>query len=165
MPVQAPGRTLVPVVVETDAGIAGVGEAGLQRRWRAIAGAIEHLEPWLIGEDPMRIEYLWQRISRGGFYPHDRVIGSALSAIDIALWDIKGQALGAPVYELLGGRCRDFVEAFTQPGYFAGSAVAPPPGDLLNAALTAPPAPLAETPPRRSAWRGVVSSTAIATSD
>lgn len=119
IPVQAPGRTLVPVLVETDEGITGVGEAGLQRRWRAIAGAVEHLREWLIGEDPMRIEYLWQKMYRGGFYPGDRLIGSAISGIDIALWDIKGQKLGVPVYELLGGRCRDHVECFFQPDYFS----------------------------------------------
>jgi len=116
-PLQAPGRTLVPLLVHTDDGIIGVGEAGLQRRWKAVVGAVEHLKRWLIGEDPMRIEHLWQRMFRGGFYPADRLIGSALSAIDIALWDIKGQALGVPVYELLGGRCRDRVECFFQPGY------------------------------------------------
>jgi len=116
-PVQAPGRTLVPVLVHTDAGLTGVGEAGLQRRWKAVEGAVLHLKRWLVGEDPMRIEHLWQRMARGGFYPADRLIGSALSAIDIALWDIKGQSLGAPVYELLGGRCRDRVACFFQPGY------------------------------------------------
>ena len=116
-PIQAPGRTLVIVLVETDSGLTGVGEAGLQRRWKGIMGVVEHLKKWLIGEDPARIEHLWQRMARGGFYPADRLIGSALSAIDIALWDIKGQALGVPVYELLGGRCRDRVECFFQPGY------------------------------------------------
>ncbi len=116
-PVQAPGRTLVVVLVQTDEGLVGVGEAGLQRRWKAIQGAVDHLKQWLVGQDPMRIEYLWQRMFRGGFYPADRLIGSALSAIDIALWDIKGQALGVPVFELLGGRCRDRVECFFQPGY------------------------------------------------
>jgi galactonate dehydratase len=117
IPVQAPGRTLVTVLVETDAGLTGVGEAGLQRRPRAIVGAIEHLRRWLVGEDPMRIEHLWQRMARGGFYPADRLIGSAIAGIDIALWDIKGQALGVPVYELLGGRCRDYVECFLSPSY------------------------------------------------
>lgn len=131
LPVQAPGRTLVPVVVETEADITGVGEAGLQRRWQAISGAIEHLKPWLIGQDARRIEYLWQRMFRGGFYPADRLIGSALSAIDIALWDIKGQALGVPVYELLGGRCRDHVEVFTTPHY--GRESEADAGDLLKA--------------------------------
>lgn len=112
IPVQAPGRTLVIVLVDTDEGLTGVGEAGLQRRPLAIAGAVAHLRRWLIGEDPMRIEHLWQRMFRGGFYPGDRLIGSAMAGIDIALWDIKGQALGVPVYELLGGRCRDYVECF-----------------------------------------------------
>ncbi len=116
-PIQAPGRTLVVVLVETDEGLTGVGEAGLQRRWKAIEGVVEHFKRWLIGEDPMRIEWIWQRMFRGGFYPADRLIGSALSGVDIALWDIKGQALGVPVYELLGGRCRDDVECFFQPGY------------------------------------------------
>lgn len=115
--VQAPGRTLVITLVETDEGITGVGEAGLQRRPRAIAGAVEHLRQWLIGEDPMRIEHLWQRMFRGGFYPGDRLIGSVIAGIDIALWDIKGQALGVPIYELLGGRCRDYVQCFLTPDY------------------------------------------------
>jgi len=116
-PIQAPGRTLVVVLVQTDDGLVGVGEAGLQRRWRGIQGVAEHLKQWLIGQDPMRIEQLWQRMWRGGFYPADRLVGSVVSGIDIALWDIKGQVLGVPIYELLGGRCRDYVECFFQPGY------------------------------------------------
>ncbi|MDI6694504.1 MAG: mandelate racemase/muconate lactonizing enzyme family protein [Anaerolineales bacterium] len=112
IPVQSPGRTFVIILVSTDDGLIGVGEAGLQRRPRALKGAVEHLRRWLVGEDPMRIEYLWQRMYRGGFYPADRLIGSAAAAIDIALWDILGQALGAPIYQLLGGRCRDSVQCF-----------------------------------------------------
>ncbi|HWB55248.1 MAG TPA: mandelate racemase/muconate lactonizing enzyme family protein [Tepidisphaeraceae bacterium] len=117
VPVQAPGRTLVPILVRTDQGITGLGEAGLQRRWHAIDGAIQHIKRWLIGEDPCRIEHIWQRMYRGGFYPGDRLIGSVIAGIDIALWDIKGQALGVPVFELLGGRCRDWVQCFTSPTY------------------------------------------------
>jgi len=132
--VQAPGRTLVIVLVETDEGITGVGEAGLQRRPLAIAGAVQHLRRWLIGEDPMRIEHLWQRMFRGGFYPGDRLIGSAIAGIDIALWDIKGQALGVPVYELLGGRCRDYVQCFLHPGYLGSSAPSAT-DDLLHRAV------------------------------
>lgn len=132
IPVQAPGRTLVPILVSTDAGLIGVGEAGLQRRWGAIAGAIEHLRQWLIGEDPMRIEHLWQRMFRGGFYPGDRLIGSVIAGIDIALWDIKGQALGVPIYELLGGRCRDYVQCFLGPSYVPAMPLQPDP-DAANA--------------------------------
>jgi L-alanine-DL-glutamate epimerase-like enolase superfamily enzyme len=133
IPVQAPGRTLVPVLVHTDKGIVGVGEAGLQRRWSAIVGAVHHMKQWLVGQDPLRIEYLWQRMFRGGFYPADRLIGSAVAGIDIALWDIKGQALGVPVYELLGGRCRDYLECFTKPDYLVHKLSADA-GDLLKAA-------------------------------
>ncbi|MBN1553754.1 MAG: mandelate racemase/muconate lactonizing enzyme family protein [Phycisphaerae bacterium] len=140
IPVQAPGRTLVPVLVHTDEGIVGVGEAGLQRRWEAILGAIEHMKQWLIGLDPMRIEYLWQRMFRGGFYPADRLIGSAIAGIDIALWDIKAQALNVPVYELLGGRCRDYLECFTQPNYLASDYAADA-GDLLKATDKDDPSP------------------------
>ena len=120
VPVQAPGRTFVIILVITDEGLIGVGEAGLQRRWRAIEGAVQHLRRWLIGEEAACIEHLWQRMFRGGFYPADRVIGSAISGIDIALWDIKGQALGVPIYQLLGGRCRDYVEIFSGAGSQVG---------------------------------------------
>jgi len=112
IPLQMPGRTLVMVVVDTDKGISGVGEAGLQRRPMAIAGAIESLKRVLIGRDASRIEHLWQTVFRGGFYPADRIIGSTLAAIDIALWDIKGKLLDVPVYELLGGRTRDRIECY-----------------------------------------------------
>lgn len=117
IPVQAPGRTLVIILVSTDAGLVGVGEAGLQRRPHAIAGVVGHLKRWMIGEDPLRIEHLWQRMYRGGFYPADRLVGSAAAGIDIALWDILGQALNAPIYQLLGGRCRDFVQCFLNTTY------------------------------------------------
>lgn len=135
IPVQAPGRTLVPILVETDEGITGIGEAGLQRRWHGIAGVVQHLRQWLIGEDPMRIEHLWQRMFRGGFYPGDRLVGSAIAGIDIALWDIMGQALGVPVYQLLGGRCRDYVECFLSASYLPSQA-AKPVHDVLAAIET-----------------------------
>ena len=63
----------------------------------------------LIGQDPFRTEHLWQLMFRGGFFPAGRVGCAALSAIDIALWDIKAKALGVPLYQLLGGRVRDRV--------------------------------------------------------
>ena len=117
IPVQSPARTLVMILVTTDTGLVGVGEAGLQRRPQALAGAVHHLRRWLIGEDPARIEHLWQRMYRGGFYPADRLIGSVVAGIDIALWDLLGQALGVPVYQLLGGRCRDYVQCFLNTTY------------------------------------------------
>src|SRR2546430_11066980 len=119
VPVQAPGRTLVPILVHTDEGITGLGEAGLQRRWHAIEGAVEHLKKWLIGQDPTRIEYLWQRMFRGGFYPGDRLIGSTIPAITIAPSGIKGQTLCVPVYEPLRALCRAHVQCFLPPTYRA----------------------------------------------
>ena len=100
------------VVVDTDEGIYGVGESGLSGRELAVIGAVEHLKPMLIGQDPSRIEHLWQLLFRGGFFPANRVIGSAISAIDIALWDIQGKALGVPIYKLLGGLVRDRVVCY-----------------------------------------------------
>ena len=75
-------------------------------------GGISHFRDTLVGQDPFRIEHLWQVMFRGGFFPAQRVLSSAMSAIDIALWDIKGKALGVPVYELLGGRVRDRVVCY-----------------------------------------------------
>ena len=102
-------RTFCFVVVETDEGISGLGEAGISGRELAVQGAIEHFKPLLIGEDPFRTEHIWQVLFRGGFFPAQRILTAAIAAIDIALWDIKGKALGVPVYELLGGRVRDRV--------------------------------------------------------
>jgi L-alanine-DL-glutamate epimerase-like enolase superfamily enzyme len=111
-PVWGGGRNFLFVVVDTDEGIYGVGEAGLTGRELAVIGAIEHFKPLLIGENPFRTEYIWQKLFRGGFFPAQRIITSAIAAIDIALWDIKGKALGVPVYELLGGRARDKVVCY-----------------------------------------------------
>lgn len=105
-------RNFMFIVVDTDEGIYGVGESGIGRREWAIQGAIEHFKPLLIGQDPFRSEHIWQMLFRGGFFPAQRILTSAISAIDIALWDIKGKALGVPVYELLGGRVRDKVVCY-----------------------------------------------------
>ena len=111
-PVWGGGRNFLFVVVDTDEGLYGVGESGLTGRELAVMGAIEHFKPLLVGQDPTRIEHLWQVLSRGGFFPHGRILGSAIAAIDIALWDIRGKALGVPLYDLLGGRVRDKVVCY-----------------------------------------------------
>jgi galactonate dehydratase len=111
-PVWGGHRNYLFVVVDTDEGIYGVGEAGITGRELSVMGAIEHLKPLLVGQDPSRIEHLWQMMARGGFFPAQRVIMSAISAIDIALWDIRGKALNVPVYDLLGGRVRDKVVCY-----------------------------------------------------
>lgn len=111
-PVWAGHRNFLFVIVDTDEGIYGVGEAGITSRELAVMGAIEQMKELLIGEDPMRTEHIWQWLWRGAFFPAQRILGSAIAAIDIALWDIKGKALGVPIYELLGGRVRDKVVCY-----------------------------------------------------
>ena len=104
------------VKVETDAGIFGVGEGGLRRRSLALAEVVRSFEPFLIGANPFQIEHLWQVMFRGGFFPGGVVQSAAVSAVDIALWDIKGKALNVPIYELLGGRTRDKVVCYPHNG-------------------------------------------------
>ena len=111
-PVWNGARHFFFVVVDTDEGISGVGEGGITGRELAMAGAVEHLKQQLVGQDPQRISFLWQLMSRGGFFPAQGVVSAALSAIDIALWDIKGKALGVPVYQLLGGLARERVVCY-----------------------------------------------------
>ena len=104
------------VKVETDEGVYGLGEAVLKRRGYAIAEVVKGFEPDVIGQDPSRIEHLWQVMFRGGFFPGGVIQSSAVSAVDIALWDIKGKTLGVPVYELLGGLTRDKVVCYPHIG-------------------------------------------------
>ncbi len=108
-PVWSGTRNFLFVVVDTDEGLSGVGEAGLTGRELAVIGALEHFKPLLIGQNPLQTEHIWQLLFRGGFFPAERILSAAISAIDIALWDIKGKALGVPVYDLLGGKVRDRV--------------------------------------------------------
>ncbi len=105
-------RNCLFVTVDTDEGISGVGEAGITWREHAVIGAIEHMRPLLLDMDPFRTEYIWQLLFRSGFFPAQRIQTAAISAIDIALWDIKGKALNVPVYELLGGLARDRVVCY-----------------------------------------------------
>ena len=107
------GWTYFIVKVETDEGIYGLGEIGATEWGSAIEKAIEHLSEIVVGQDPFSTERLWQHMFRGGFWPADTVYSCAISAIDIALWDIKGKALGVPVYKLLGGPVRDRVVCYT----------------------------------------------------
>ncbi len=111
-PVWGGFRNFLFVVVDTDQGCHGVGEAGITGRELAVIGALEHFKPLLIGENPFRIEHIWQKLFRGGFFPAQRILTAAISAIDIALWDIKGKALGVPIFELLGGLARDKVVCY-----------------------------------------------------
>ena len=105
-------RNQLIVKVETDEGVFGWGESGLSGREKAVAGAIEHYREFLIGRDPFRIGALWQEMYRSQYFEGGRVLTAAISAIDIALHDIKGKALGVPVYQLLGGKQREVIPTF-----------------------------------------------------
>jgi galactonate dehydratase len=100
------------VKVETDEGIHGIGESGLVYSQEAVEAAIRHLQFLLVGQDPFRTEFLWQQMHRRDFFPSKNIFCSAMSAIDIALWDIKGKALNQPVYNLIGGLTRDKVACY-----------------------------------------------------
>jgi galactonate dehydratase len=102
--------------VHTDAGIVGLGEPILEGRALTCAEAVKEIEPYLIGKDPRQVVHHWQAIYRHAFYRGGPILTSALSGIDQALWDIKGKALGVPVYELLGGPTRKRVRVYAHAG-------------------------------------------------
>ena len=99
----------------TDAGIVGLGEGTVEGRISTVMAAIKELEPYLVGKDPRQVAHHWQAIYRGEFYRGGIVLTAALGAVDIAMWDIKGKALGVPVYELLGGPTRDGIHIYYAP--------------------------------------------------
>jgi galactonate dehydratase len=103
------------VTVETDGGITGVGEGGAKDLLEQSAGC-------LIGQDPQHIEHLWQVMSRSFFYPPGREREHALGALDLALWDIRGKALGLPVHAILGGAVRNYCECYNTAGIIPGIA-------------------------------------------
>jgi galactonate dehydratase len=115
-PVWVGSRNQCLVKVETDEGIYGWGESGISWRELAVAGAVKHYREWLIGRDPMQRGALWQEMYRSQYFEGGRVLTAAQSAIDIALHDIVGKALGVPVYQLLGGKQRDYVPCFASTG-------------------------------------------------
>lgn len=104
------------LAVDTDAGITGWGEPIVEGRAATVMAAVEELGEYLLGRDPRSINDIWQTLYRGGFYRGGPVLMSALAGIDQALWDIKGKELGQPVYELLGGRCRERMKTYTWVG-------------------------------------------------
>jgi galactonate dehydratase len=99
--------------VDTDEGIVGWGEPVVEGRAHTVATAVDELAELLVGKDPGRIEDHWQVLTKGGFYRGGPILSSAVAGIDQALWDIKGKALGVPVYELLGGPVRDRVRVYS----------------------------------------------------
>ncbi|MCD1126716.1 galactonate dehydratase [Jinshanibacter sp. LJY008] len=102
--------------VETDEGVTGWGEPVIEGRARSVEAAVHELSEMIIGQDPARINDIWQTLYRGGFYRGGPILMSAISGIDQALWDIKGKVLGVPVYQLLGGLVRDKIKAYSWVG-------------------------------------------------
>ncbi len=111
-PVWVGSRNQLLVKVETDEGPYGWGEAGLSGRELAVIGAVQHYRAFLIGRDSRQIGALWQEMYRSQYFEGGRVLTAAISAIDIALYDLNAKALGIPVYQLLGGKQRDYIPCF-----------------------------------------------------
>lgn len=110
----SPDRNFVTLRIDTDEGIYGLGDATLNGRELAVASYLtEHVLPCLVGRDPFAIEDMWQYLYRGAYWRRGPVTMSAIAAVDVALWDIKGKALNTPVYNLLGGASRGGVLVYT----------------------------------------------------
>jgi galactonate dehydratase len=106
------GRNIPYVRVLTDAGVYGIGEAYSVGPDHATARAIEYFAEWIVGRDPLDIEGLWHLMYSGSRFPGGSVLNAAISGIEHALWDIKGKALNVPVYQLVGGKCREKVRVY-----------------------------------------------------
>jgi galactonate dehydratase len=104
------------VKVLTDEHLYGIGEAYRVGPDEAVDQVIHYFKEWLIGQDPTRIEHLYRILYNGSRFPGGSMINAAISGIEIALWDLKGKAYGVPVYQLLGGRCRDRIRVYTAAG-------------------------------------------------
>lgn len=112
--VTSPSRNFVTLKITTDDGLTGWGDATLNGRELSVASYLrDHLAPALLGRDADRIEDTWQYFYRGAYWRRGPVTMAAIGAIDLALWDIKGKALGVPVYQLLGGAARDKILTYT----------------------------------------------------
>src|SRR5579875_3718136 len=111
--VTCPGRNFVTLKVVCEDGTTGVGDATLNGRELAVAAYLsEHVCPMLIGREAGAIEDIWRYLYNGAYWRRGPVTMTAIAAVDVALWDIKGKAAGMPVYELLGGRCRSGVTVY-----------------------------------------------------
>src|SRR5262245_41270748 len=109
----SPGRNFVTLKITTEGGVYGLGDATLNGRELAVASYIEeHLAPLLVGRDARRIEDIWQYLYKGAYWRRGPVTMTAIAAVDMALWDILGKTVNAPVYQLLGGASRESVMVY-----------------------------------------------------
>ena len=116
--------------ISTDDSLSGWGEPILEGHAQTIAAAVQEASEYLIGQNPLRIEDIWQLLYRGRFYRGGSVLMSAMAGIDEALWDLKGKYYGLPVYEMLGGLVRDKIRVYS---WIGGDR----PADVALAALPA----------------------------
>lgn len=116
------------VKIETDEGYTGWGEAVIEGKAASVLACIDEMNEYLIGADPMAIEDMWEKLYRAGFYRGGPIVMAAISGIDQALWDIKGKFFDAPVWQLMGGRCRDRIKVYS---WIGGDR----PSDVARAAL------------------------------
>lgn len=123
--------------IETDEGIHGWGEPVVEGRAATVEACVKELMEYLIGKDPLRIEDHWNVMYRAGFYRGGPVLMSAIAGIDQALWDIKGKYFNAPVYQLLGGACRDRIRVYSWIGGDRPSEVGQAAKDIVAAGFTA----------------------------
>ncbi|MBM01606.1 MAG: galactonate dehydratase [Chloroflexi bacterium] len=126
-PIWIGSRNQLLVKIETDSDVFGWGESGLSARELGVSGIIEHYKDIMVGMDPFEIGKIWQRLYRSQYFEGGRTLTAAISAIDLALYDIKGKALGVPVYELIGGKQRDLVPTFA-------TTSAPPSQEMIDQA-------------------------------
>src|SRR3989442_8331420 len=110
----SPGRNFVTLKIVTEDGVYGLGDATLNGRELSVASYLsDHVVPLLIGRDARNIEDTWQYLYRGAYWRRGPVTMAAIAAVDTALWDIKAKRAGMPLYQLLGGRCRDGVTVYS----------------------------------------------------
>ena len=125
------------VKIETDGGLTGWGEAVIEGKAATVLACVEEMKDYLLGADPMRIEDLWNVLYRAGFYRGGPILMSAMAGIDQALWDIKGKHFNAPVYQLMGGPCRDRMRVYSWIGGDRPSDVAKAAKEKQEAGFTA----------------------------
>lgn len=116
------------VEITTDEGYTGWGEAVIEGKASTVSTCVQEMKDYILGMNPLRIEYIWNLLYRGGFYRGGPIMMSAIAGIDQALWDIKGKYYDAPVYELMGGSCRDHMKVYS---WIGGDR----PSDVAKAAL------------------------------
>jgi len=133
---QVPPRWLF-LKIETDEGIVGWGEPVVEGRAHTVKACVEELMEYMIGKDPMRIEDHWNMLYRSGFYRGGPILLSAISGIDQALWDIKGKYFNAPIYQLMGGACRDSIKVYSWIGGDRPSDVGAAAKSVVEAGFTA----------------------------